>query len=477
MTDFIGATPRPDHVALAAEKKEQTKPIVGIDQVRGRTDNANASRFVTANCEKLRYVVSWKLWLAWTGKKWCLKNGNDRAMKLARKYADRLWKSTSTAMANPTISDNEKKEILAFAKQSNDARRIENMVKLACHDDRTTIHHDELDTDPCLFNCVNGTLDLKSGTFRTHQREDLLTQVANVTYDTSAQCPLWTETLGYVFGGDDELIAYFQTLIGYALAGITDEHILPICYGSGNNGKSTVWNTLYELLGDYAALVGQDLLMPNNDKHPTEMADLFGKRFVAVSEPEQGRKIAESMVKQMTGDKVLKARRMREDFWEFQPTHTFWLSTNHRPRITGTDNGIWRRIKLIPFEVDLSDVVTVDKAFPEKLKAEYSGILNWALEGWKRYQSEGLREPKAVLDATDEYRGAEDIVGTFIRETYVENSAFFVKANDCFEAFKQAGGKLSQTEFGREMSNRYEKARQRIGGKPVTIYRGIGTLE
>ena len=218
--------------------------------------------------------------------------------------------------------------------------------------------------------------------------------------------------------------------------------------------------------------------MPNKDQHPTEIADLYGRRFVAVSEPEQNRSLAESKVKDMTGDRVLKARRMREDFWEFPPTHTFWLSTNHKPKIHGTDTGIWRRLKLIPFLTDLSDVVEIDKAFPEKLRAEYSGILNWCLEGWRRYQSCGLVEPQAVIDATAEYRSGEDIIGEFLRETYIENPNFILRADAAFKAYQDWGGKMTKTAFGTEMTKRYTKVKYTTAPhRDKIVYEGIGLLD
>lgn len=449
-----------------------------IENVSGRNDNTAATDFVDVFGNQLRYVFTWKKWLAWTGKKWCSESGDNRTMKHARQHAKKLWEEAGRAIRLNTIDDATKKSILSYAGQANDARRIENKVKLAQHDDRVSVHHRDIDGDPYLFNCRNGTLDLKSGTFRDHQQEDLLTQLADVNYNPDANCRLWETTLSHVFEGNVDLIRYVQTLMGYSLAGITDEHILPICFGGGNNGKSTIWNTFAAILGDYAALVRQDLLLPNRDMHPTEVADLFGRRFVAVGEPEQGRKLAESQVKEMTGDRILKARRMREDFWQFTPTHTFWLSTNHKPRIEGTDNGIWRRVKLIPFTVDLATVVTVDKAFPEKLVAEYSGILNWAIEGWKRYQREGLIEPEVITNATRDYRDEEDVFGRFLRENYVENDAFHVKATDCYEAFvKAVGPVMTSTEFGTEMGKRFNRERPRIGGKLTTVYKGIGVLE
>jgi len=329
------------------------------------------------------------------------------------------------------------------------------VVDLATADERTTISHKKLDADKYALNLLNGTLDLTDCTLRPHAPGDLLTQIAGVEYQPDADCPEWREMLQHVFAGDQDLIRYVQTLLGYSLAGTNDEHILPIGYFSG--------------------AVSAELLMPRRDAHPTEVADLFGKRFVAVGEPDSSAKIAESKVKDLTGDRVLKARRMREDFWEFQATHTFWLSTNHKPEISGTDEGIWRRVKLIPFSVNLKDVTTIDPQFAEKLKAEYSGILNWALEGWKRYQREGLIDCKAVLDATADYRESEDRVGQFVKENFEINPQFVVGATEAFDAYQGSGGILTQTQFGLEMAKRFKKEKHTAGKyRNKFAYRGIG---
>lgn len=453
---------------------------IDILKATERSDNANATSFIDQFGEDLRFVITWRKWVAWTGRKWCVETGEDRAFKMARKYAERIWDQVREVVSDETVKDDVKKEIINFARQTNDKRRIDNFVSLAQRDERVTIHHRDLDADPYLLNVQNGTLDLHSGNVRSHQREDLQTQMASVNYDQSVACPLWHQTLSLIFV-NEALIRYVQVLFGYALSGTTDEHILPICYGSGCNGKSTIWNLFMEMLGDYATLANQDLLMPDKHKsHPTEVASLFGKRFVAISEPEQGRSLNESRTKELTGDRVVTARRMREDFWEFTPSHTFWMSTNHMPKISGDDDGIWRRIKLIPFTVDLREVTTVDPMFHTKLEAETSGILNWALEGWKLYQQHGLKhfEPEQVKMATTAYRGDEDEFGNFLRETYVENAAFIIGATEAYEAYKKFGGKLTQTAFGKQMTKRFNKVRHTTGKyKSKNVYEGIGLLD
>ncbi|MDA7929112.1 phage/plasmid primase, P4 family [Mariniblastus sp.] len=458
-------------MARSRKSKRHTGQLYEQDM----TDNASAVKFVDRYMQEMRYVYSWKKWLFWDGRRWNLKQGDNKVGDKSRLFASSIWSEVELAWEN---GDESADDYVKFAQTSNKKERIKAVIDLAAYDQRVAINHDQLDSDPYLFNALNGTYDLRSNTFREHQREDLVTQVANVKFDEAAECPLWLQMLEHIFNGDQLLIHYVQSLLGYSLSGITDEHILPICYGSGNNGKSTLWNTIAEIFGDYSVLVSQDLLMPSKDQHPTEIADLYGRRFVAVSEPEQNRSLAESRVKDMTGDQILKARRMREDFWEFVPTHTFWLSTNHKPKITGTDAGIWRRVKLIPFTVDLSDVVKVDKGFPDKLRAEYSGILNWCIAGWKSYQLHGLNEPKVVVDATAEYRSSEDVFGEFLRETYIENSGFMIGATEAFQSYQAWGGKMNKQAFSGEMTKRFEKAKGTVAPyRGKWLYRGIGLPE
>ena len=193
-----------------------------------------------------------------------------------------------------------------------------------------------------------------------------------------------------------------QRLAGYALTGDTSEHVLPFLYGTGANGKTTLINALMQTLGDYAQLAAPDLLLAKRGAHPTELADLFGMRFVASASVEDGRRLAESLAKQLTGGDRVKARRMREDFWEFEPTHKIFLAANHKPIVRGTDHGIWRRVKLVPFTVTVP-AEEQDKRLAEKLTAEAAGILAWAVRGCLDWQSDGLGEPEEVKAATKEY--------------------------------------------------------------------------
>ena len=460
-------------------------PTATIENQKGRSDNTNATRFINDFGDRLRYVQSWKAWLYWTGKKWCRKLGEGKSLELAREWANALWVEASELVAVASIPDKEKSAIVTYAKKTNSANSIEAILKLAKADSRIRIDHGDLDSDPYLLNLLNGTYDLRASSFRAHQREDLITQIANVKYDPDANSPRWNETIDLIFAGDSKLAEYVQKIYGYALAGTTGETLLPIQFGNGSNGKSTLWNTVHSILGDYAGTASQELLMPSRSQHPTELADLYGKRFVAVAEPENGRKLNEARAKDLTGDDTVKARRLYENYWSFKPTHTFFISTNHLPQINGCDDGIWRRVKLIPFSVDLRNVVKVDPDFRTKLMLESSGILNWLLDGWYQYREMGLQTPKAVLDATDEYRSNEDVLATFIEEAMVVDPDYkygdykqakkppagydyVLTAGEAWNAYEKFGSVFTRSIFGKMMAERFDKCKPR-----TTFYLGL----
>jgi putative DNA primase/helicase len=272
----------------------------------------------------------------------------------------------------------------------------------------------QLDQDPLLFNCANGTLDLRTGQLRAHRREDLLTKLAPVTYDPNAQCPRWLKFLDWAMRGNASLVGYLQRVTGYCLTGDVGEQSLWFFHGAGANGKSTFLGVVLELLGDYGLQTVSDLLMAKkNESHPTERADLFGKRFAAAIEAEEGKRIAESLMKQMTGGDRIRARKLFKDFFEFLPSHKIVLAANHKPEVRGTDHAVWRRIKLVPWNATIAEA-DKDRDLPQKLKTELPGILNWALRGCLDWQENGMDEPKEVKEATAEYRKEQDSVEHFL---------------------------------------------------------------
>ncbi|TWT76203.1 hypothetical protein CA13_66940 [Planctomycetes bacterium CA13] len=424
----------------------------------GRTDAANADRFIDRFATELLYIPPWRKWLTWDGARWHDDDGIG-VMQRAKRYGRNLWHKLAEAAQH--VDRDELGRIQTYVKSTNHRRRIEDFTCLAAVDERIVCVVDELNEDPNLLNVANGTVDLSTGCLRAHNPADRITQLANVVYDPTATCQKWIETLNLIFSDDAELIGYVQKLLGYSMTGDTGEHILPIAYGSGCNGKSTIWNVVTELLGDYAGLANDALLLGDKDNHPTEKASLYQKRFMAISEPERGASLREARVKELTGDRTITARRMHEDFWSFDRTHTFWLSTNHLPRIDGIDDGIWRRVKLIPFLVDLRTKVKPIADFDRWLVTnEGPGILNWLVQGHLAYQREGLQEPQTVVDATKEYRTESDPLGEFLAEYCVVEANAIAPAAELYRLYSEEHkGRWSKTAFGRAMAERFDKLR------------------
>jgi putative DNA primase/helicase len=427
------------------------KPAIDWDFKSDQTENAMAVEFIDVNQTKLRYVPPWKKWLAWDGKRWKVDIDSGRTTRLARRLVRNYWDRLQSIQA-----DKQQKDWADFCRWANRKTTIENVVSLARCDGRTTIDHELLNQDTNLLNLQNGTLDLVTRKFREHRQTDSITQIANVAFDPSAQCPKWRAFIDLIFGDDGEAKRYIQALLGYSCSGDVGEHILPICYGSGANGKSTLWNAIVEILGDYAMLAPSKLLLGTSNEHDTIIASLYQRRLVAISEPDEGSRLREARVKELTGDEHITARRMREDYWSFHRTHKFWLSTNHLPRINGTDEGIWRRIKLIPFRVDLRKVTEPIADYHKVLvREEGSGILNWLVEGFSDWRANGFIEPSSIIEETKSYRGKSDEIGRFIEECCLVDSKLVVPSSVLFKAYREWGGEQSQTRFSTLMQKNF----------------------
>jgi putative DNA primase/helicase len=370
------------------------------------TDLGNSERFVAQHGENVRYCYAWQKWLVWAGARW-ERDDAGQVHRLAKEAVRGIYQEAALS------EDEDRRKALAkHATRSEAADKIKAMLELARSE--IPVSPDELDADPWLLNCKNGTTDLRTGELREHRREDLITKIAPVEYDPNAAAPAWAATLERVLPSE-AVREFFKKLCGYAISGDTSEHILPVLYGTGANGKSTVLNALLEAAGEYGMQAAPDLLVAKRGGHPTEVADLFGMRVVASIEVEDGRRLAEALVKSLTGGDKVRARRMRQDFWEFGPTHTAFLCTNHKPEIRGTDTAIWRRIRMIPFTETIPPAEQ-DKKLPAKLRSELPGILTWAVEGCLEWQRAGLKAPDEVRKATGAYRSEMDVIGAFLRD-------------------------------------------------------------
>jgi putative DNA primase/helicase len=276
---------------------------------------------------------------------------------------------------------------------------------------------DALDADPMLLNVANGTLDLREGVLRPHAREDFITKMAPVDYLPGAGCPFFERLLNRLFETVPAMRAYLQRIFGYSLTGLTNEQCFFILYGIGNNGKSTILRAVSDLLGEYAAITRPETFLAKRGDEGirNDVAALAGARCVTSIESEQGKLLAEGLIKGVTGDEKISARFLHKEFFAFLPQFKLFIGTNHKPTIKGTDLGIWRRVRCVPF-VEVIEESERDRFYGEKLRAEFSGILNWLLQGCLTWQRDGLGEPPEVLEATGDYRKEQDVLGAFLND-------------------------------------------------------------
>lgn len=349
---------------------------------------------------------------------------------------------------------------LRWALKSESAPRLNAMVDLARSEPGVPILPEAMDKDPWLFNCANGTVDLRTGTIRDHRQDDYLTKLCPTKFDPRAEAPVFQQFLRDIFADDAAIITFVHRLLGYSLTGDVREQVLAIWHGSGANGKSTLINAVSDTVGeDYVIKATRDLFMAKKgDSHPTQMARLFGKRLVVCVETADGSRLDEALVKELTGGDKIAARRMKEDYWEFTPTHKAILVTNHQPEIRGTDHAIWRRIRLVPFN-ERFEADKQDKELGAKLKAEAPGILAWLVQGCLEWQRHGLPVPEAVAEATSQYRSSQDLLGAFLDEACAVGNDYRVSVSDIYGSYRtwceRNGHKdIGGTAFGRRMGER-----------------------
>lgn len=437
-------------------------------------DKGNAYRLQELHGLDMRFVPRLG-WLTWDKQRW-------RPDGL---HSVKLWAmDVGQAVVNETVSVEDEKELRRYQTHVNycgSERGIAAMVKMAESLPGVVMHQEEFDADSWLFNVRNGTLELRSGSLREHRREDYITKVAPVEYNSKAEAPRFALFLQEIFKRDQGLIEYLQKFFGYCLTGDVSEHVFPIFWGTAQNGKSTLLeHAIPSVFGpDYQVrLTSEALLEKRWASHPTEFMDLQGARLAVAIESGKRRTLDEETIKQLTGGDSIKARRMHQNFERFTPTQKLVLVTNNRPR-TSADEAIKRRLRLIPFTYRVPDALR-DKELPEKLKAESQGILNWMLAGCLRWQIEGLQEPEIVIKSTSVYMEDQDLFGLFVKDAAQVGSKYRCSAKSLYSAYqmwcvengiKQATGMIN---FNREVVERTGAEKYRSEGQ--VRWKGIRPL-
>lgn len=413
---------------------EDTEEIIDTPPVFHLTELGNAERIVYYHGKNIRYCNELD-WLIWNGKRW----EEDSKRKIEAITAKTL--RALYGEAESTEDKFRKKQLNDWAKKCE--RRSIRINSILDVRPMVSVKKKDFDSFKFLFNCVNGVIDLKTGELRPHDRDLLLTKMSPIPYEKDANCPNWIAFLESIFltpvgDPDHELIEYLQKAIGYSLTGVTKEQIMFFLFGNGRNGKSTFINVIQDILGDYARQTNSDTFLKkkNDSGINNDVARLDGARFVSAVESEEGQQLSEALVKQITGGEKMSARFLRQEYFEFTPEFKVFFTTNHKPIIKGGDNGIWRRIKLIPFTVTIPEE-KIDADLPEKLKREMPGILRWIVDGCLKWQKEGLKDPKAIRNATQGYREDMDILGPFINENCTIHEDAKIEAKTLYENYKK----------------------------------------
>jgi putative DNA primase/helicase len=419
------------------------------------SDEALALRFAEKYAGSARCVAAWGKWLLWSGTHWLFDNtlrAFDRARAICR-------------VASAEVAPDKTKLAAAVAS----AKTVAAVVNLARADRRLAATTDQWDPDLWLLNTPGGVVDLRTGALMPHDPERYMTKITAVT--PGGECPRWRQFVAEITGGDGELQTFLQRVAGYALTGITHEHALFFCYGTGGNGKGVFLNTLSAVLADYATVAPMETFTASrNEQHPTDLAGLRGARLVTAQETEEGRRWAESKIKAMTGGDPIKARFMRQDFFEYTPQYKLAIAGNHKPGLRGVDEAIRRRFNLIPFTVKIA---RLDKELSDKLRAEWAGILQWAIDGCLEWQRVGLEPPSAVSQATADYLAAEDAIAQWFDERCQQDDNAKTRSTELYADFKkwaEAAGEFvgSQRRLTQALEDRgFRKDREAGTGRAI----------
>lgn len=462
-------------LALSLFGKKKPKSLKHYD----RTDTGNAHRLFDRCNGEIRYSYVRKKWYYWTGKVWALDDTGE-----VKKYTD-LVLADMKAQAFEIDDEEEREKFLKFVNTCGNSTRKNAMVTETQHLEGIPVLPDQMDAYQEYLNVQNGIVNLRNGELMPHVPEFMMTKMCLSEYDVSDKKPVrWLKFLDEVCNGDQELVRYLQKCVGYSLTGSNREQCAFFLYGIGNNGKSTFLDTLSDMLGNYAANAQPDTLMTKRNDNGgganSDIARLKSIRFVTTEEPSEGVRLNEGLVKQLTGGGKVTCRFLFGDEFEYEPEFKIWIATNHKPVIRGTDVGIWRRIRLIPFEVNIPKE-KVDKNLKYKLREEMPQIMHWAVDGVRLYAREGLDMPAKVRQATDEYKSEMDLLQAFT-DSCIEidyTVAQGIPANELYAAYVRWAERnneyvMTSRKFFAEIGKKLPEKKREARG---IVYRQIRLLE
>ncbi|MEQ8226235.1 MAG: phage/plasmid primase, P4 family, partial [Candidatus Eremiobacterota bacterium] len=458
-----------------AKPEKQSGETKNILDYTLHTDTWNGEQFSIRHGKDIRYCNKLKTWFIWSSKKW-KEDETQQIQALAKETVRSYYERVSE------YEGNEQKNFIKHIISSEGMVKRKLMVEAAMSEPEIGILPEIFDQDKWLLNLKNGTLNLQTKEFQEHKRENYITKLIDINYNPEAKCDIWINFLNKIFDNNQETIRFVQKAAGYSLTGLTIEQCIFILHGNGSNGKSTFINIIKEILSDYAQQTPTETFLEkkNNNGATNDLARLRGARFVASVETEQGRNFAEALVKQISGEDTISARFLHKEFFDFKPECKIWIATNHKPKIKNTDHAIWRRIKLIPFQVTIRDEEK-DLNLMHRLGESKEGILNWMIQGCYLWQQEKLGIAEEIRKATKSYREEMDVIGAFLDECclidiHCRSSAKELYSNYAEWANQNGEYVISQTLFGTRLSERgFEKEKSTSGvNRNKFVYLGIG---
>ena len=446
--------------AMAGSRVGQTSTTV-LNQQNGdeHGDVLNGKIFRRLWGDKFLFVANTGKWLRWDQGSsvwlWCHK---DEALHASKD----VGKILMTEVVRLYSSDPDKaRKLTAHATKSHDLKRLEAMLKTAASEPGMSVTITELDNDPCLLGVRNGVVNLKTGVLKDNQPDLLITRRCHANYNRHAFCPRWLKFLDEVFAGDVDTIETVQRALGYTLTGEVTEEVIFICFGFGSNGKSVFNNVVAKIFGDYGRVAPPSLLTARRDGDASprnDLAALAGSRYVSINELQSGDRLDEQVVKCLAGREMIAARFLHKEFFEFMPTFACWLRTNHKPIVTGDDDGIWRRLVLIPFAQQFKDSQK-DPNLEEKLLSERDAILKWMVDGALKWKKDGLKLSPVIRRESASYRKESDLLGDFLDENCQVTPDVRVLQSELFgqyRAWSQNNGvrALTKVSFTRRLAER-----------------------